>query len=64
VYKKYETLWLHKQGKPWEKPPQKRKSPGQICVSPAEKTATQNGAGATPDKKHHKSMGIASDTMG
>ena len=38
-----------------------RKSPGQICVSPAEKTAktTQNGAGAIKEKPQ-KCMGIAS----
>jgi len=43
-----------------------RKSPGQICVSPAEKTAKQHkkGAGATTNKKPHKSMGVASDTIG
>ena len=53
----YETLWLHNRGKPWKKTTSKprntatattRKSPGQICVSPAEKTAKQHKTGPEP----------------
>ena len=55
VCKKYETLWLHKRGKPWknqqkERNPARattRKSPGQICVSPAEKNSEQHSLCST-----------------
>ena len=60
VCKKYETLWLQKTRQiNGEKTTNKnqatattRKSPGQICVSPAEKTANQHKTGPEPQPKN------------
>ena len=74
VCKKYETLWLHQQGKSWRNQHNKKKhgnsddtqisGPDLRFASRENSETTQNGAGATPNKKPHKSMGIASDTIG
>ena len=70
VRKKYETLWLQKTRQiHGEKKTNKnqrtattRKSPGQICVSPAEKAA--KGARATPKKPIPKSPGLPPTRQG
>ena len=73
VCKKYETLWLQKTRQiRGEKTTNKnqttattRKSPGQICVSPAEKAANQHKKGPEPHQKSpHQNHQDASDTIG
>ena len=69
VCKKYETLWLHKRGKPWKNKHNKKKhgksddtqisQPALRFASIESSETTQKGAGATPNKKPHKSMGVA-----
>jgi hypothetical protein len=64
VCKKYETLWLHQRGKLWKTQHNNtptattRKSPRPDLrfVSRENSETTQNGAGATPNKKPYKSM--------
>jgi len=71
---KYEkTLWLQKRGKSWKNQHNEKKHsnsddtqisrPDLRFASRENSETTQNGAG-TPNKKPHKSIGIASDTIG
>ena len=71
--KRYETPWLHTtrqihgENKNKQKPGNTattRKSPGQICVSPADSEPTQKKGPEPQPKNHTRITRIASDTIG
>ena len=74
VCKKYETLWLHKRGKPWKKQQTQQKEtrqqrrdanlPARFAFRQQRKQRNNTKRRRSHTKKHPTNPGIASDTIG